>query len=60
MILALLLRVEIPPGDVRLAMGIIRVLAVFLEMILFAWIARTAKPKPLPVAKLTVRTSCAQ
>lgn len=59
MILALLLRVEIAPGDVRLAVGIIGALAVFLGMILFPWIVRTAKPKPLPVAKLTVRTSCA-
>lgn len=43
-------------------MGIIGVLAVFLGMVLFAWIVvRTAKPKTLPagVAKLKVRTSCA-
>ncbi|MFX9397438.1 hypothetical protein ABTO25_20690, partial [Acinetobacter baumannii] len=61
-ILVLLLRVHTAHVDVRLAMGIIGVLAVFLGMLPFARIVyRTASPETSPagVAKQTVRTSCA-
>jgi len=61
-ILALLLRVVVALTDVRLAMSIIGVLAVFLGMLPFAGIVcRIATLKTLlaGAAKLTVRTSCA-
>ena len=50
MIYALLLHVEVALGVIGLAMGIIGALAVFLGMLLFAWIVyRSAAPKTSPV-----------